>query len=91
MGLGGLTVVVGGLVCLARGRSAGRRRPTTGRMSKSTQQLVKVQGSMGREISHLVVGLLLKQMSYSLQATADVVEGAEHPDRAHTVPKYGGG
>ncbi len=48
---------------------------------KSTRQLATALRALGHEISHSLVGLLLNEMGYSLQATAKVVEGAQHPDR----------
>ena len=48
---------------------------------KSTRQLAKALREMGHEVSHSVVALLLGEMGFSLQATAKVVEGAQHPDR----------
>ena len=48
---------------------------------KSTRQLATALGEMGHQISHAVVGLLLHEMGYSLQATAKTVEGAQHEDR----------
>jgi Rhodopirellula transposase DDE domain len=48
---------------------------------KSTRQLSKALKGMGHEISYWMVGYLLKEMGYRLQATAKVSEGAQHPDR----------
>ncbi len=48
---------------------------------KSTRQLAKALQAMGHQISYWMVGFLLKEMGYSLQATAKTVEGAQHPDR----------
>jgi hypothetical protein len=48
---------------------------------KSTRQLAKALGDMGHRVSSWKVAELLHQMDYSLQATAKVVEGAQHPDR----------
>jgi Rhodopirellula transposase DDE domain len=48
---------------------------------KSTRQLAKVLNDQGHQISFSSVGVLLRWMGYSLQATAKVVEGAQHPDR----------
>ena len=36
---------------------------------------------MGHQVSHSVVALLLDDLGYSLQSTAKVIEGAQHPDR----------
>ena len=48
---------------------------------KSTRQLAGALKGMGHEISYWMVGYLLKEMGYRLQATAKVSEGAQHPDR----------
>ncbi len=48
---------------------------------KSTRQLAKALGDMGHRVSSWKVAELLHQMDYSLQATAKVVEGVQHPDR----------
>jgi len=48
---------------------------------KSTRQLARALQEMGHQISYWMVGFLLKEMGYSLQATAKTVEGAQHPDR----------
>jgi hypothetical protein len=48
---------------------------------KSTRQLAKALQEGGHQISFSSVGVLLRWMGYSLQATAKVVEGAQHPDR----------
>ena len=48
---------------------------------KSTRQLAKALQAMGHQISYWMVGFFLKEMGYSLQATAKTVEGAQHPDR----------
>ena len=48
---------------------------------KSTRQLAKALNDMGHQVGYRMVGYLLHDMGYSLQATAKVVEGAQHPDR----------
>ncbi len=48
---------------------------------KSTRQLAEALRAKGFEISASLVGQLLHKMGYSLQATAKVTEGAQHPDR----------
>lgn len=48
---------------------------------KSTRQLARALNDMGHRIGYRMVGYLLHDMGYSLQATAKVVEGAQHPDR----------
>ncbi len=48
---------------------------------KSTRQLARALNDMGHQISAWMVGFLLKDMGYSLQATAKTVEGVQHPDR----------
>jgi len=48
---------------------------------KSTRQLARALADMGHQISHPMVGLLLRELGYSLQATAKTVEGAQHQDR----------
>ena len=48
---------------------------------KSTRQLATALRDMGHRVSSWKVAELLHQMGYSLQATAKVVEGAQHPDR----------
>ena len=50
---------------------------------KSTRRLAKELENMkpGRSVSRTLVGKLLHQMGYSLQATQKTLEGTEHPDR----------
>lgn len=48
---------------------------------KSTRQLAKALNGMGHKIGYRMVGYLLHEMGYSLQANAKVIEGAQHPDR----------
>lgn len=48
---------------------------------KSTRQLARALNDMGHQIGYRMVGYLLHEMGYSLQATAKTVEGAQHPDR----------
>ncbi len=48
---------------------------------ESTRQLARTLCEMGHQVSHSVVALLLDDMGYSLQSTAKVIEGAQHPDR----------
>jgi hypothetical protein len=48
---------------------------------KSTRQLAKALRDMGHQVSSWKVAELLHLLGYSLQATAKVVEGAQHPDR----------
>lgn len=48
---------------------------------KSTRQLAKALNGMGHKIGYRMVGYLLHEMGYSLQANAKVIEGTQHPDR----------
>jgi hypothetical protein len=48
---------------------------------KSLMQLARELCAQGHEISHVSVGVLLKQMGYSLQGNRKTLEGASHPDR----------
>jgi len=48
---------------------------------KSTRQLAKALREKGHKVSSWKVAELLHLMDYSLQATAKVVEGTQHPDR----------
>jgi transposase len=48
---------------------------------KSTRQLARALQAMGHVVSHSLVGILLHELGYSLQATAKVSEGNQHPDR----------
>ena len=48
---------------------------------KSTRVLAEALQAKGFKISASLVGQLLHKMGYSLQATAKVTEGAQHPDR----------
>lgn len=48
---------------------------------KSTRQLARALNEKGHKISYWMVGFLLRDMGYSLQATSKTVEGAQHPDR----------
>lgn len=49
--------------------------------SKSTGHLADALVAMGHQVSPDTVGRLLKEMEFSLQATAKQLEGAQHPDR----------
>lgn len=48
---------------------------------KSLRSLTQQLQGQGHEITHTVVGRLLKQMGYSLQGNTKVLEGTQHPDR----------
>jgi len=47
----------------------------------SLRQLAAQLGARGHHVSHTLVGELLADMGYSLQANAKTKEGATHPDR----------
>jgi transposase len=48
---------------------------------KSTRQLARTLTGRGYEVSYRVVGELLRELGYSLQANAKTLEGSRHPDR----------
>jgi hypothetical protein len=48
---------------------------------KSLRRLASELGAMGYNISHTVVGELLKTLKFSLQANRKTLEGSNHPDR----------
>ena len=48
---------------------------------KSLMQLARELGKQGHAISHVSVGVLLKDLGYSLQGNRKTLEGASHPDR----------
>jgi hypothetical protein len=48
---------------------------------KSLRRLAFELGEMGHEVSHTVVGELLKQLNFRLQANRKTLEGSNHPDR----------
>jgi hypothetical protein len=48
---------------------------------KSTRQLARTLSARGYAVSYRVVGELLRELGYSLQANAKTLEGAQHPDR----------
>ena len=48
---------------------------------KSTRQLSEALEKKGITISHVSIAEMLKEMGYSLQANAKVIEGGDHPDR----------
>jgi DNA-binding phage protein len=48
---------------------------------KSTRQLARTLTARGYAVSYRVVGELLRELGYSLQANAKTLEGAQHPDR----------
>jgi transposase len=48
---------------------------------KSTRQLAQTLTERGYEVSYRVVGELLRELGYSLQANAKTLEGSSHPDR----------
>jgi DNA-binding phage protein len=48
---------------------------------KSTRQLARTLTARGYVVSYRVVGELLRELGYSLQANAKTLEGAQHPDR----------
>jgi DNA-binding phage protein len=48
---------------------------------KSTRQLARTLMARGYAVSYRVVGELLRELGYSLQANAKTLEGAQHPDR----------
>lgn len=49
--------------------------------SKSLRKLAAELRDLGHEISHTVVGELLKHLGFSLQANRKTTEGGSHPDR----------
>ena len=50
-------------------------------VSKSQRHLAAVLKEQGYSVSHTVVGHLLRDMGFSLQANAKTREGGKHPDR----------
>ena len=48
---------------------------------KSLMQLSRELSARGHKISHVSVGVLLKDLGYSLQGNRKTLEGASHPDR----------
>jgi transposase len=48
---------------------------------KSTRTLARTLTGRGYEVSYRVVGELLRELGYSLQANAKTLEGSSHPDR----------
>jgi Rhodopirellula transposase DDE domain len=48
---------------------------------QSLRQLAAQLGARGHQVSHTLVGELLREMGYSLQANQKTKEGGEHPDR----------
>ena len=48
---------------------------------KSTRQIAAALQAMGHQASHTLVGTLLHEAGYSLQANAKVLEGTQHADR----------
>lgn len=74
----GLLVALEGLVDpAARGDPQSPLRWTC----KSLQQLARELGEQGHRISHVSVGILLKELGYSLQGNRKTLEGTDHPDR----------
>jgi hypothetical protein len=49
--------------------------------AKSLRRLAAQLGEQGHQVSATLVGRLLHQAGYSLQANAKTLEGAQHPDR----------
>ena len=49
--------------------------------AKSTRKLAAALGERGHRVSHFVVGQLLHQLGFSLQANVKTREGRQHPDR----------
>jgi len=50
-------------------------------VSKSQRHLAEALAEKGHKVSHTVVGHLLRDMGFSLQANAKTREGGRHPDR----------
>ena len=50
-------------------------------VSRSQRHLARQLAERGYRVDHTVVGRLLKDMGFSLQANAKVREGSQHPDR----------
>src|ERR1051325_1899913 len=48
---------------------------------KSTRQLARTLTGRGYRVSYRVVAELLRELGYSLQAPAKILEGSSHPDR----------
>ena len=49
--------------------------------TKSVRRLAAELGRQGHEVSYRIVGELLHELGYSLQANRKVLEGTSHPDR----------
>ena len=49
--------------------------------SKSTRHLADELGEMGHDVSHRLVGEILRGIGYSLQANRKTTEGSQHADR----------
>jgi len=49
--------------------------------TKSVRRLAAELGRSGHQVSHRIVGELLHELGYSLQANRKVLEGTNHPDR----------
>jgi hypothetical protein len=48
---------------------------------KSLRRLAQELRQMGHSVSHMLVGELLHEQKYSLQANRKTTEGSSHPDR----------
>lgn len=48
---------------------------------KSTRNIAKALSEQGYKISHVLVGIILHNLDYSLQGNAKIKEGSDHPDR----------
>jgi transposase len=48
---------------------------------KSLRKLAEELRRMGHEVSHQLVGRMLHELGYSLQANSKTLEGSKHPDR----------
>ena len=69
------------LLALVDGTSRGDPQSPLRWTSKSLRHLADELQSQGHVVSHVVVGRLLKDEGYSLQANAKVIEGNQSPDR----------
>ena len=55
---------------------------------KSLRRLAAELNKLGHQISHTVVGELLKAQKFSLQANRKTREGADNPDRGRAIPRH---
>ncbi len=73
--------LVGTLERVVESATRGDPQSPLGWATKNLMQLKRELGEQDRDISHVSVGIVPKDLGYDLQANRKTLEGTSHPDR----------